>query len=313
MGLVAPSAAQALGALQQFERKSDQQAARRRRRVRENRRPAEIDGKRCTHLRPVARQVLCRQAPASGDAVFDDPPRHVAFVKQARPFTHQGVEKIRRLRISEPVAGGKQPPGRTLRREDRPRPLARRIDRPDDAEQVFLERGQVVSVAGYGQGRFDQPVERHMAELAMNPKQTMGQTGNGHGPEADVKFLLRRAEVGDDRIEIAAVRRRPLFRRLGEEIEQAGGFIGGPRQEKSAATERCQHRFGHGRGAHGAKGGIEGIATVAQNIRRSLCGQRISRRDGALSTPEVRRSRHHPFALLLIRTWIPALPGLYPF
>ena len=99
-----------------------------------------------------------------------------------------------------------------------------------------------------------------------------------------MKLLLGGAEIGVDRKELDLACWPALQRRLGEEIEQAGGVAPGlARHEKAAAAGRGEHRLGDEGHEHAGKRRIEGVAAVLQDFRCRGRGQLVSRRDDALS------------------------------
>jgi hypothetical protein len=104
----------------------------------------------------------------------------------------------------------------------------------------------------------------------MHPEQAPDGARRGDTAGADVEFLLCRAKVRDNGVEIQFGLRALVQRRLDKEVIQRAAAATLVRQQKPAAAQRSQHRLGHAGRAQAGHGGIEGIAAGLQRPCRGL-------------------------------------------
>ena len=122
-----------------------------------------------------------------------------------------------------------------------------------------------------------------------------------------MEFLGRRAEVGEDRIEIDLGGVPALERRLDEEVVEHGLAVGPPGEQIAAAAERAEHRLGDARRAKRGQCGVEGVAAVLQNLPSGRGGRRMAAGDRALGAHRGLRSR--PNSAVDLLGVVPAMPG----
>ncbi len=107
----------------------------------------------------------------------------------------------------------------------------------------------------------------------MGFKQPLDDAGGRYGASADVKFLLGRAKVGNDRGKIYFRALTTVTRGLGKKIIKHRLAAARTRtgEKKAATAERSQDRFGDTCRTKRPQGGVEGIAAFFQNDLPGLC------------------------------------------
>ena len=100
----------------------------------------------------------------------------------------------------------------------------------------------------------------------MDGEEALDRAGHRNGADTDVELLRGGAEVRKDGIEVEVLRIAAPLRGLDEEIVKQRIAAGGLRQQKAAAAQRGQDRFGCAGRAKSGQHGIEGIAALGQHL-----------------------------------------------
>lgn len=126
------------------------------------------------------------------------------------------------------------------------------------------------SRASQANGRLHDFTNRHPSQATMRFENARYNPGNRDGAHADLKLLLSRTEISDDRVEIEFIIRASLFRRLAEKIVDAGFVPVGQRQQKPAAAKAGQQWLGNRCRAQCTQHRIERVAAGLQYFNGCL-------------------------------------------
>ena len=143
----------------------------------------------------------------------------IAVEEEPRAVLGEPGERLGKLLVAEGLAGLHQ---LAARREDLRDAFARGEDRGDDGEEIGLELGQGEACARRPHRRLDQALHRQPAQRLVHGEEAGHHAGGRARSEPDMELLLGRAEIGVDGKELDLIRRAPLARGLGEEVEQCG-------------------------------------------------------------------------------------------